>query len=128
MNRTIFRLALIVMMLPLIFACDEVDEPQADISGSWTRIHAVTNIPVRITFLADGTFTFEPLIATDLHSASEGSYKVKGSELTFFADDDCQDMDGTYRMNVKCDTFDAETLSDGCEPRNVTIEGRWMRE
>lgn len=115
-------------MFMILAACSDDEETTKSIEGAWVRTHAVTNVPVRLTFFDDGTFLFEPVVQTDLHSASSGNYTFSGSELTIFDDNDCAGIEGKYVVVVKCDTIEVETKDDECTPRGVAMAGRWMRE
>lgn len=127
MIRKSMPLILFSVALLVVAACTEEEEIQKPITGSWTRIHPETSIPVRLTLYDDGSFLFEPMVATELHAPSNGTYTYENSELTL-VDDDCPGIEGIYTLLVKCDTVDMSVKDDACSARAAAIDGRWTKE
>ncbi len=135
MKRNLFySIFLLMSLLFLMSACsDDKDnqEPIVDpiyIEGSWIRYHPVTDVPIRITFFADGSFLWGPRIETGYHSPSTGNYSFENEELGLFGDDDCPGMTGLYQAALEENTLAVTLIEDECEPRIPGMQGVWMAE
>ncbi len=129
-----YSILLLISLVFLMSACsDDKDnqEPIVDpglIEGSWIRYHPVTDVPIRITFYANGSFLWEPRIETGYHTPSTGNYSLEEKELSLFGDDDCPDMTGLYQAVLAENTLTITLIEDECEPRIPGMTGVWGAE
>ncbi len=119
---------LFVFMSILMSACSDDNDELITIEGNWIRNHPTTEVPIRITFNADGTFLWEPRVDTDQHTPSSGSYTYENEVLTIFDDNDCPNMDGRYGVILSNNNLDIDVIEDICEPRILGMAGIWTAE
>ena len=133
-NNLIFFHFFLMAVFFLVPSCsDDNDRPDhifdpGSIEGSWIRYHPVTDVPIRITFYADGSFLWEPRVDTGYHTPSTGNYSFENEELSLFDDDDCPGITGVYHAVLQENTLVVTDIEDECDPRIPGMQGVWVAE
>lgn len=125
----------LLVFLPLIFglvllSCKKDDNEKADISGAYirTQVEATYEFQAKLTFLSNGTFTWEPIGTVEGHVATGASYELlSDTQLRIFNDSDCG-TEGVYGYVLVNNKLALTHTTDGCDPRVNALEGEWQKE
>jgi len=114
-QRVVLFVALVLILILVACAKDNVS-----VAGFWER--QIDEYIVRLSFDADETFSLQ---VGERSRTISGEYDVRGNVI-LFVDDDCGEIEGKYRVEVRGNSATFSVLNDACEGRIEVVNGEWQ--
>jgi hypothetical protein len=116
-KKPLFLFATMAVLAALCSGCVQDD---LHVVGVWER--QIDEYLVRLSFDADGTFILQ---VGESNRSIYGEYELKGGVI-LLVDDDCDEIEGKYRVRVLEDAATFSVLNDTCEGRFQVVAGEWL--
>ncbi len=114
-QRLVFFIAMALMLI--LAACGK---DNVSVAGDWER--QIDEYIVRLNFNTDETFILQ---VGERSRTINGKYDVRGN-VVLVVDEDCGEIEGKYRVEVRGNTATFSVLNDACEGRVVVVDGEWQ--
>lgn len=116
MKRHIFIVVPVAMIMCMLAACVKED---VSVAGVWEQ--QIEEYVVRLTIKEDETFFLQ---VGDRSRKISGEYQIRG-DVIMLVDDDCDESEGKYRVNIREGSLKFSLLNDACEGRVNVVAGEW---
>lgn len=119
---------LMALLFTFSYSCKKDKDSTPSILGSWVmNIGIDNNIPIQISFFANGFYEWIPLVPTENHTRSSAEYTLSDGVLTLINDSDCPE-EGRYLVSIDDNKLILTVQQDDCPSRVAGLEGSWSRK
>lgn len=115
------RLTIILAKTIILFVVCACVKENVSIVGVWER--QIDGYIVGLSFSEDETFFLQ---VGERDKVLFGEYEIRG-DVILLIDDDCDDIEGKYRVETQESITRFRVLNDACEGRVEVVAGDWRR-